>query len=109
MSHTLIRACGEAGLADELSLKYKAGERMYAPLKETAADVVSQLTNRMKARREQIATDRKEHMKRVYEMCDDARDMASMTLKEVRRLTGLPKQYMFFQYPHRKAKRESQT
>jgi hypothetical protein len=56
----------------------------------------------MRARRTEIADDRKAVMKAVHEMSDDARDLASRTLKEVRRLTGLPKQFMFFQYPHRK-------
>ena len=77
---------------------------MYGELKETAADVVVQLTNGMRARREEIASDKEEVMKTVQGMSDDARDMASQTLKEVRRLAGLPKQFMFFQYPHRKNK-----
>lgn len=101
---TLIRACGEATLADELTEKYRGGG-MYGELKATAADVVVQLTNAMRARRDDIAADRKALLKTVQEMCDDARDIASETLKDVRRLTGLPKQFMFFQYPHRKAKR----
>lgn len=101
---TLIRACGESKLADELTENYRGGG-MYGELKETAADIVSQLTNSMRARREEFAADRKAVLKCAQEMSDDARDMASETLKEVRRLAGLPKQYMFFQYPHRKALR----
>jgi hypothetical protein len=62
----------------------------------------------MRSRREAIAAERKAVIKQVHDMSDDARDLASQTLKEVRRLTGLPKQYMFFQYPHRKALRQSQ-
>ena len=101
---TLIRACGQPKLADELTEKYRGGG-MYGELKETAADVVVQLTNEMRARREDVVADRKAVLKSVQEMNDDARDMASETLKEARRLVGLPKQFMFFQYPHRKAKR----
>lgn len=103
---TLIRACGEVDLANELTEKYRGGGQ-YGELKATAADIVVQLTNAMCAKREELARDRKELMKIVQEMSDDARDMASETLKEVRRIVGLPKQYMFFQYPHRKAKREN--
>lgn len=103
---TLIRACGEPALADELAEKYRGGG-MYGELKETAADIVSGLTNKMRKRREEIAADRDAVMKTVHEMSDDARDLASETLKGVRRLAGLPKQFMFFQYPHRKAKRKS--
>jgi len=102
---TLIRACGHEDLATELTEKYRGGG-MYGELKATAADIVAELTNSMRARREEIASDRKAVMKTVHEMSDDARDMASETLKEVRRLAGLPKQFMFFQYPHRKAKRK---
>ena len=100
---TLIRACGEPGLADELTEKYRGGETMYAPLKDQAADVVTTLTNRMRARREEIADDRKAVLKQVHEMSDDARDLASRTLKKARSAAGLPKQFMFFEYPHRKA------
>ncbi len=79
---------------------------MYGELKQTTADVVVALNNRMRARRETFASDRKEVMKIAAAMSEDARDMASATLKEVRRLCGLPKQFMFFQYPHRKQKRD---
>lgn len=102
---TLIRACGEGHLADELTEKYRGGG-MYGELKETAADIVCQLTNKMRTRREEIASDRKAVMSKIQETSDDARDVASETLKDVRRLAGLPKRYMFFQYPHRKKKRE---
>lgn len=105
---TLIRACGETTLAEEMTAKYAAGEKMYAPLKAATAEIVVQLTNTMRSRRETIAAERKAVIKQVHDMSDDARDLASQTLKEVRRLTGLPKQYMFFQYPHRKALRQSQ-
>lgn len=98
---TLIRACGDPALADTLTEKYRGGG-MYGELKEIAADRVVELTNAMRARRTEIAKDRKAVLTTVQEMCDDARDMASQTLKEVRRLAGLPKQQMFFQYPHRK-------
>ncbi len=101
----LIRACGESDLANQLTERYKGGEKMYAPLKDQTANVVIPLVNQMRGRRKELESDKKEVMKRVYASCDDARDLASATLKEVRRLTGLPKQYMFFQYPHRKAKR----
>lgn len=100
---TLIRACGHAEEADKLTEEYRGGGQ-YGPLKERAADVVVELTNSMRARREELASDRKALMKLVQEMSDDARDLASKTLKEVRRLAGLPKQFMFFQYPHRKNK-----
>lgn len=101
---TMIRACGEGQLASELTEQYRGGG-MYGPLKETTADIVSSLTNRMRSQREEFAADSKGVMKLAQEMSDDARDLASETLKEVRRLAGLPKQYMFFQYPHRKANR----
>lgn len=104
---TLVRACGETQLADDLADQYIGGEQMYAPLKDTAADVVVRLTNQMRERRADIAADKKSVLKTVAEMSDEARDIASQTLKEARRLAGLPKQYMFFQYPHRKALRES--
>lgn len=101
---TLIRACGETDLASELTEKYRGGG-MYGELKQTTADIVTELINGLRTRREEIASDRKAVMKSVQEMSDDARDIASDTLKQVRRLAGLPKQFMFCQYPHRKAKR----
>ena len=102
---TLIDACGEGDLAEELEQKYRGGETMYAPLKDTTADVVTNLTNRMRQRRAEIAANKKEVMLEVQRMSDAARDIASETVKEVRSLVGLPKQYMFYQYPQRKALR----
>ena len=99
---TLIQACGETDLAEQLTEKYKGGEKMYAPLKEQTAEIVIALTSKMRKQREEVLSDKKAVLKRVEEMSDDARDLASETLKEVRRLAGLRKRYMFFQYPHRK-------
>lgn len=104
---TLIRACGEASTADELTVKYQSGDRMYAPLKDAAAEIVAQFVGKMRQRRAEIASDKKRMLEQVQEMSEQARDLASQTLKEVRRLVGLPKQMMFFQYPHRKAKAAS--
>ncbi len=52
----------------------------------------------MRKRRDDIAADRKAVMQTVSDMSEKARDLASQTLKGVRRLVGLPKRRMFFQY-----------
>ncbi|MFO0914489.1 MAG: tryptophan--tRNA ligase [Pirellulales bacterium] len=101
---SLMRACGAPEQAEELAEKYRGGDRMYAPLKEATAEVVGNFVAQMRERRAAVQADRKKLLEQLHEMSDEARDMASQTLKEVRRLTGLPKQYMFFQYPHRKQK-----
>lgn len=103
----LIKICGATDIAQEQEEKYLGGETMYAPLKEVTTEVVLELTNAMRERREDIHKNKKEMMAKVFEMSENARDIASQTLQDVRRFTGLPRQYMFHQRPERKALRSS--
>ena len=102
----LIKICGAPDIAKEQEEKYLGGETMYAPLKEVTTEVVLELTNSMRTRREDIHNNKKEMMAKVFEMSEHARDIASQTLQDVRRFTGLPRQYMFHQRPERKALRK---
>ena len=99
----LIKICGAPDIAKEQEEKYLGGETMYAPLKEVTTEVVLELTNSMRERRDAIHSNKKEYMAKVFEMSEHARDIASKTLQDVRRFTGLPRQYMFHQRPERKA------
>lgn len=93
----LIRACEKNQIADSLMKDYEAGKLKYANLKDTTADCLVELTSEMRKRRDEIAADKKSVMQKINEMSEKARDLASQTLKEVRRLVGLPKRKMFFQ------------
>lgn len=101
----LIALCGREDVKAQLIDRYNSGELPYAELKDTCADVVVAMVNPMRERREELMKQRKDILKAVEKRADDARDIASETIKEVRRLVGLPKRYEFFQRPERKALR----
>ena len=87
----LLRACGKHDIAAEFDKTYAAGQRRYAPLKDATADALVELTQGMRARRAEIMAD-KERVKRLMQIgADKARVIALQTMKDVRRLTGLPK------------------
>ncbi|MCS7060111.1 MAG: tryptophan--tRNA ligase [Anaerolineae bacterium] len=87
----LLRACGKADTAQAFEREYANGARRYAPLKEAVADALVELTGAMRQRREGIAGDRERVHKLMQEGAEKARAIARATMKEVRRLAGLPK------------------
>lgn len=87
----LLKACGKTEVADELLNEYNNGNRQYAPLKAAVADALVEMTGEFRMRRAEYMSDKKAVMNRVRESSQRAREIASATLKEVRRLTGLPK------------------
>lgn len=88
---TLLRACGKNEIAAELLAQYNSGNRQYAPLKEAVADTLAEFTGAFRVRRADLAKDKKAVMQTVREGSEKAREIASATLKEVRRMVGLPK------------------
>ena len=86
----LLKACGKTEQASELLKEYEAGKLQYRVLKEVVADAIVELTSGLRARREQIAADAGGVNAKVLEMSEKARGLAGDTLKEVRRMVGLP-------------------
>jgi tryptophanyl-tRNA synthetase len=87
----LLRACGKDDVATEFERTYAEGQRRYAPLKDATADALVELTSAMRARRAEIMADREAIKKQMYESAQKARAIATQTMKDVRRMTGLPK------------------
>lgn len=88
----LLRAVGKADIAAAFEAEYATGgQRRYAPLKDAVADAMVELTGAFRARRAEIAGDRDAVKRLMYQGADNARAFASVTLKEVRRMVGLPK------------------
>ncbi len=86
----LLKACGKTEQTNELLKEYEAGKLQYRVLKEAVADAIVELTSNLKKRREEIAADAGAVNTKVREMSDKARGMAGDTMKEVRRMIGLP-------------------
>jgi tryptophanyl-tRNA synthetase len=87
----ILRACGKDDAAAQFERDYTSGQRRYAPLKDATADALVELTQAMRARRAEIMAD-KDNVKRLMQTgADNARAIATQTMKDVRRLTGLPK------------------
>ena len=87
----LLRACGKADMAQAFENEYASGPRRYAPLKEAVAEAIVELTSGMRQRREAIASDREQVKRLMREGAEKARAIARVTMKDVRRLVGLPK------------------
>ena len=86
----LLKASGKTDQASELLKDYEIGKLQYRVLKETVADAIVELTSTLKARRHEIAADPETVNSQVREMSDKARTLARDTMKEVRRMIGLP-------------------
>ncbi|MEA2207006.1 MAG: tryptophanyl-tRNA synthetase [Blastocatellia bacterium] len=86
----ILKACGNLEDAAALQKDYDLGKRQYSELKEATANALVTLTSRLRSRREEIAADAEGVKTRVKDMSEKARLIARETLKEVRRLTGLP-------------------
>jgi tryptophanyl-tRNA synthetase len=87
----LLRACGKHDAADAFAAQYAGGQRRYAPLKDAVAEALVELTGAMRLRRQEIAADRERVKRLMREGADKARGLARATMKDVRRMTGLPK------------------
>lgn len=87
----LLKACGKTEIAADLLENYKNGNRQYAPLKDAVGDALVELTSVFRARREEFLKDKKAVLQRVRESSEKAREIAAATMKEVRRMVGLPK------------------
>lgn len=88
---TLLKACGKNEIAADLLSTYNSGNRQYAPLKEAVADTLVELTSGFRARRAELMKDKKASLQIARDGSEKAREIASATMKEVRRLVGLPK------------------
>ncbi len=86
----ILKACGKTDQAAKLIDHYEAGKLQYRVLKEVVADALVELTSRLRARRNEIASDAVTVNRQVREMSDKAHGIAADTLKEVRRMIGLP-------------------
>lgn len=87
----LLKACGKTDAALSLMEDYTAGNLKYSLLKEAVADALVELTGDFRKRREEFIKDRKGAMKQIHKSSENAREIAGETLKEVRKLCGLPK------------------
>ena len=88
----ILRACNKQDIADGIAKEFAAGgQRRYAPLKEAVADTLVELTTNLRTRREEIAKDRELVRKTMWDSAQKAREIAGQTIKDVRRLAGLPK------------------
>jgi tryptophanyl-tRNA synthetase len=88
----LLRACNQQDKAQSFATEYASGgQRRYAPLKEAVADALVELTSNLRVRRDEIAKDREQVRKTMWDNAQKAHEIAAQTIKDVRRLAGLPK------------------
>ncbi|MFO7655844.1 MAG: tryptophan--tRNA ligase [Bacteroidales bacterium] len=85
----LIRACGKTNEYNSLLNDYKTGSLKYKDLKEATADALVGLTSGFRKKRDELFKDREKNEKLVRLLSEKAREYASQTIKEVKKLTGL--------------------
>ena len=89
---TLLRAAGKAELAAQFRAEYAGGgQRRYAPLTEAVADAIGEMIAGFRTRRAEIAADKEGVKKAMALGAEKARAISRVTMKDVRRLAGLPK------------------
>ncbi|MFQ5865760.1 MAG: tryptophan--tRNA ligase [bacterium] len=86
----ILKACGKTNEVAALMKEYKSQRLKYVDLKEATAAALVELTSFLRARQKEIESNKEEVWKKVYQMSEKAREIASETLREVRKRVGLP-------------------
>lgn len=86
----IIKACEKNTEYDELFSQFYAGNLRYKDLKEVTADALVELTGRLRKKRAGIMNDKAGLEKVIRNSSAKAREFASQTVNDVRKLTGLP-------------------
>lgn len=86
----MLHACGKDETAGTLMKDHQEGNLKYKVLKDEVAEALVELTSGLRQRKAEIESHPEELEKIIYHMADKARALASDTMKEVRKITGLP-------------------
>lgn len=86
----LLKACGRHDTAASLRRDYAAGTLRYVTLKNEVADALVELTSWMRSRRADLERNPEYVRQVIRDGSAKAREIAVETLREVRKLTGLP-------------------
>jgi tryptophanyl-tRNA synthetase len=86
----LIKACGRINEFNTLMKQYNTGILKYRDLKEVTADALVELTSAFRKKRNEFLKDRDQNEKLIKILSAKAREFAGQTIKDVKRLTGLP-------------------
>lgn len=86
----LIKACEKDNEYNDLMNKYLAGSLQYKELKDVVADVLVELTQHFRLRKEELLKDKSTVERLAKELSEKARDVAAVTIAGVKKLTGLP-------------------
>lgn len=85
----ILRACGLAAEADALAADYGRETLSYAALKETVADALVGLTERLSSARADAQASRTEILLSISRNGEKAREVARTTLDEIRKRIGI--------------------
>jgi len=87
----LIKACQQDEAYESLLNDLKSGKLRYSDLKNTVADAIVELVTPFRTRKQELMKDKGQVEKIALEISGKAQEIASQTLTEVRRVTGLPR------------------
>jgi tryptophanyl-tRNA synthetase len=86
----LIKACGKTNEFNSLLKDYKEGTLRYKDLKEVTADALVEVTSAFRKKRNEFLKNKEKNEKLIKNLSEKARDFAGQTIKDVKKLTGLP-------------------
>lgn len=86
---SLLKAAGNTEIHEELMDDYRKGSLQYGHLKGKVADALIEMTDPIRARREEIGARKKEVKAEVKASSEQVRKKARTTLAEVKELVGL--------------------
>ena len=85
----LLRACGQPEEHDSLLKAYQSGNLQYSSLKESVADGLVLMINKLRDRQAEILANKKEYRQLIKASSERIRERAQETLREVKDICGL--------------------
>ena len=86
----LIKACEKEDAWEVMMEQFKNGTLRYKDLKDTVADALVEIATPFRKKKQELMSDKGQIEKLAVELSEKARAVASVTISEVRKLTGLP-------------------
>ena len=87
---TLLTALGFHHQVEEFKTAYFSGTLMYGTLKNRVAEAITELTEKMNERLNQVHQSKEQYIQQIYASSEHKREIAANTLKEVRAIIGMP-------------------
>jgi len=86
----LIKSCGKEIEYNELFEQYHSGNLKYKELKDVTSDALVELTSSFRQKKNNLMNEKEKLEGLIKKLSEKARNYASQTIKEIKKLVGLP-------------------